>query len=719
MTAIIKKVVRPSDRQALKQADGVLPAADPLALGPELKGRGEPGQQYVLVDARTGKLIRPVKVERQGSKLLIWLEGEPVLELPEFFYGSWDYPAQLFMAGATEGAPGFSVSSDLIGEGQATQLLFAGASGPVAASSAAIWTPGAVSAPMGGAGLAAWPAAVLGGAAALAGAAGGKSEPNATTTPSSTLAGQFMAGPAVSGHGLRVEIWDLSGRKLGEALVGADGRYSVNLGSYTGGVIAKVFDASVGADFMDEATGQGKDLNAVFLAVGAITVGGVSATLHVNPATTLAAILAGLSPTDGSGTIAGSSSAQMLATIESANATVARLIGQTGSVTSAVVVPTINADGSANASPNGLGKFFAALSGVDELGGGDMVASLGLIASGITGSGDAARFSQAAQAALLNGAVRAGVDPADIARLIEPTAAAVAANLDLTQVQAAQGLTPVVAVQLSTAQLAPLPNLAAVAAPTLTVLSGPQLRSLSPSAVATLSASQVATLTEHQLGALTSEQLAAMAQAGGFASLSQAQRASLSSLVFVSGSAGLVAENANVSDVIYTAGLLNSPLAQSARYALKPTGDAALLDIDAATGAVTLKNSADYESKASYSFTVVATNTGGGTTLSTEKAVSVSVTDVNDVAPVFSSGNTGSVLENAATRTAIYTAASSDADGTAANRAVSYSLKAGTGDVALLDIDAATGAVTLKNSADYENKASYSFTVVATNTGSG
>jgi VCBS repeat-containing protein len=89
--------------------------------------------------------------------------------------------------------------------------------------------------------------------------------------------------------------------------------------------------------------------------------------------------------------------------------------------------------------------------------------------------------------------------------------------------------------------------------------------------------------------------------------------------------------------------------------------------------------------------------------------------DRNDNAPVFTSGATDTVPENAAISTVIYTATSTDADLTANNRLVTYSLKA-TGDVALLDISS-SGVVTLKASANYEAKTSYSFTVVATNVG--
>ena len=95
--------------------------------------------------------------------------------------------------------------------------------------------------------------------------------------------------------------------------------------------------------------------------------------------------------------------------------------------------------------------------------------------------------------------------------------------------------------------------------------------------------------------------------------------------------------------------------------------------------------------------------------------MTVSVVDVNEFAPVFSSSGTGSVVENAVISTVIYTAVATDADG--ANNAVVYSLKDG-GDKALLNINSSTGVVTLKASADFESKSSYTFTVVATDTGS-
>ncbi|MDD3328152.1 MAG: VCBS domain-containing protein, partial [Zoogloea sp.] len=132
-------------------------------------------------------------------------------------------------------------------------------------------------------------------------------------------------------------------------------------------------------------------------------------------------------------------------------------------------------------------------------------------------------------------------------------------------------------------------------------------------------------------------------------------------------------------------------------------------EIDAVTGIVTVAGGIDREAGATRTLYVQATSADGSTL---QQSFTVDVTDLNDNAPVFTSGASGSVAENAATSTVIYTAQATDADATAANNSVTYALAAG-GDAALLDIDASTGAVTLKASADYETKSSYSFTVQA------
>jgi Ca2+-binding RTX toxin-like protein len=133
--------------------------------------------------------------------------------------------------------------------------------------------------------------------------------------------------------------------------------------------------------------------------------------------------------------------------------------------------------------------------------------------------------------------------------------------------------------------------------------------------------------------------------------------------------------------------------------------DAATFNI-AAGGVVSFKAAPNFEvDSKTYAINVVATDKAG---LASTQAVTVNVMDVNE-APVVSSAATGTVAENAAASTVIYTVTSTDDAGDTAT----YSIAGGT-DAALVDIDSKTGAVTLKSSANFEAKSSYSFNVVAT-----
>ncbi|WP_054695258.1 cadherin domain-containing protein [Geotalea toluenoxydans] len=174
--------------------------------------------------------------------------------------------------------------------------------------------------------------------------------------------------------------------------------------------------------------------------------------------------------------------------------------------------------------------------------------------------------------------------------------------------------------------------------------------------------------------------------------------------VITSGSSGTVAENATTDTVIYQAAARDADTETTITYSLKPGEDASLLTIDPGSGAVTLNNSADFETKTSYTFTVIADDGAN----STEQGITVNVVNLNDNAPVITSGAMGSVTENAPTGTVIYQATAADAD---EGSVLTYSLKAG-GDADQLNIDAGSGAVTLRNPADFETRPGYSFTVI-------
>ena len=170
-------------------------------------------------------------------------------------------------------------------------------------------------------------------------------------------------------------------------------------------------------------------------------------------------------------------------------------------------------------------------------------------------------------------------------------------------------------------------------------------------------------------------------------------------------------ENSGAGQVVYTATSTDSgDVSGGVSYSLKAVDDHALFTINAATGAVTLTGNPDHETKPSYAFTVVATDAAGN---ATEQAVSLSVNDLDEVAPTVTSGATATAInENSGAGQVVYTATSTDT-GDVATGSTSYSLKA-TGDHALFTINAATGAVTLTGNPDHETKPSYAFTVVAT-----
>ena len=144
--------------------------------------------------------------------------------------------------------------------------------------------------------------------------------------------------------------------------------------------------------------------------------------------------------------------------------------------------------------------------------------------------------------------------------------------------------------------------------------------------------------------------------------------------------------------------------------------DGARFTIDSLSGALSFTIAPDYEALSDvnadgvYQVRVVATDAGG---LQAFQVFSITVLDVNDVAPVFTSGSSGSVAENAGQQTVIYTATRTDGDVSASFRTVAYSIKPNVGAAGLVIIDADSGEVRLAASADFETRQSYTFTIVA------
>ena len=164
-----------------------------------------------------------------------------------------------------------------------------------------------------------------------------------------------------------------------------------------------------------------------------------------------------------------------------------------------------------------------------------------------------------------------------------------------------------------------------------------------------------------------------------------------------------ITENSGAGQTVYTITSDANDGGTIQSFAIAGT-DAALLSVNAATGVVTLTADPDYETKNSYSFTVTATDETGTSTATT---VTFSIVDVDDTAPVITSGATGTdLVENSGAGQTIYTITATDAVGV-----TSYAI-AGT-DAALLSVNAATGVVTLTADPNFNTKSSYSFTVTA------
>jgi hypothetical protein len=134
--------------------------------------------------------------------------------------------------------------------------------------------------------------------------------------------------------------------------------------------------------------------------------------------------------------------------------------------------------------------------------------------------------------------------------------------------------------------------------------------------------------------------------------------------------------------------------------------DASLLSIDENSGAVTVTGGLDYEAKASYNFTVTADD--GVTSVATQD-VTVNVSNLDELAPIFDSAATASVVENSTA--SFYQAAATDDASDLTSGPITYSLADDANGLFAID---ASGNVSLTAAQDYENATPLSFTVRAT-----
>jgi VCBS repeat-containing protein len=176
---------------------------------------------------------------------------------------------------------------------------------------------------------------------------------------------------------------------------------------------------------------------------------------------------------------------------------------------------------------------------------------------------------------------------------------------------------------------------------------------------------------------------------------------------FSSGTTATEAENTDAATVVYTAHANDTDASaafNTVHYALQGgVGDNDLFHIDADTGAVTFNASPDFEAPAHADnvYHIVVTASDGVPAHDATQGVAITVTDLNDNAPVFDVNVVAAITsENISTSTVIVDGHASDADGTLANNTITYSL---TGDDASQFHIDTNGAVTFITSPDFEN----------------
>jgi hypothetical protein len=317
-----------------------------------------------------------IKLTKVGPNLVVEVEGKSVLEVSDFFTtdgatldgSSWSFPQS---EGLMQSSTGVVATPEATAAMTPITPAITPAAGGISWGNALAGVAG-VSA-LGGHG---------GAAAAAAGAAGGDSY---TAAPSTIISGIITAGPVLgSGHDLSVNLYNGSGQVLASnVFVNTQGRFSVDVGSYRGAVVAKVVNSGNGFDYTDEFTGLGKNLNATFLAVGDVT--NSTLTLNINPLTSVAAQKSGLAA-NGTGVVTSTS-------VNTANADVATAFGVTN-ITGTDPVTTLENVGPNKYDPltNGrsnaesIGALLAAFSGADSDNSGDSQKTIDDMVAALSGN---------------------------------------------------------------------------------------------------------------------------------------------------------------------------------------------------------------------------------------------------------------------------------------------------------------------------------------------
>ena len=367
----------------------------------------QPAEVFALIDQSTGTVPEDMLLKREGKDLLVEVGGEVVVRIINFC--AEDMHSTFSLDGSLAPEPQMAVSSDIALSENAHDGGVWTAEQPVeqtadhtdgSGHSWGWWVAGGLALAGGGA------AAAGGGGGGGGGGDDGGGGGGGGSTVQTVITGDIIGGPVVSSHGLTARVYGSNGQLLGTATVNANGSYSFSIdGGYSGPVLVQVRDTNTAADYMDEGTGEAKDLVVDLRAVSTVSGDGTY-TVNVNMLTELAVRELGLTGGDRGGSSTNIS--QITAgQISTANSNVATAFGLEGTnLTTANVVTTINANGTANAGANAYGQILAAISGMEVTEGASTGSVLNTLSTGLVNS----NLSDEVKDALVEGAQTAGDD---------------------------------------------------------------------------------------------------------------------------------------------------------------------------------------------------------------------------------------------------------------------------------------------------------------------
>lgn len=401
-------------------------AALPLQAGQANTYKAVPGEAYRVLKRAEGaagdELASDVLAQRSGSDLqLDYADGTRITLQDYFTECLGDAACSVTLAGdAPEGWELTAGAKDGASLADGSSLLYAHGS-PEALASMAGSHPG-LEQPLAGlqgnlrtylpqesSGMG-WIAGGTGLGALMAsgGGGGGGGGATAAVAVQNFVKLSFVGGPALDGNDLSVEVYSADGKTLlGTGKLAADGSVTVNVKDYQGVVVVKLLNTGGANDYLDEATGLGKDLGTQLYSMGVISAPNSTINLNVNVLTTIAYVKAqeGVGGTPDNPAVL---SAQQVSDT-------AKAISAVFQIEDVLRTSAVATNGGNYNAADGLsagekyGSVLAAFSGADKLGAGNVQQTLDKVLAGITISGGQAAITNESQALLVEGAKVANV----------------------------------------------------------------------------------------------------------------------------------------------------------------------------------------------------------------------------------------------------------------------------------------------------------------------